>query len=66
MEYKIVSSNTILKLNRRINTYLSKGWKIVGSHKVVVTNQLYRYRRSDLIKIINTLEYSQTIIQEEI
>ena len=63
-EYKVVSSNTITKLNRKINTYLSKGWKIVSSHKVIITSQRYHYRRSDLINITNTLEYSQTIILE--
>jgi hypothetical protein len=64
MEYKIVSGGSPSDLTTKINERLNDGWKIVGSHQVVIHKEQNRYSGSQHMDTLNQLEYSQTMVKE--
>ena len=63
MEYKVIYGDSPSELSSKVNQYINEGWKLLGSHQVVVMRQECRYRGDQLIDTLNKLEYSQTIIK---
>lgn len=61
MEYKVVTSSTASGLNDRVNSYLLEGWKIKGSHKVVIKWEQLQFSGSQHKATKIESEYSQTI-----
>ena len=64
MEYKIVSGGSPSDLTTKINERLNDGWKIVGSHQVVIHKEQNRYSGQQHMDTLNQLEYSQTMVKE--
>jgi hypothetical protein len=64
MEYKILYGGSPNELNEKVSTHLQDGWKLSGSHQVVVIHSQNRYRGDQHIDTKNELEYSQTIIKD--
>jgi hypothetical protein len=61
-KYKIVTAGSAAELTKKVNkVMMNRVWEPVGSHKVVETHRQNRYRGSDLIDTIITVEYSQTM-----
>ena len=64
MEYKIVSGGSPSDLTTKINERLNDGWKIVGSHQVVIHKEQNRYSGQQHMDTLTQLEYSQTMVKE--
>jgi hypothetical protein len=64
MNYKILYASSPNELNEKVSTHLQDGWKLSGSHQVVVIHSQNRYRGDQHIDTRNELEYSQTMIKE--
>ena len=64
MEYKIVKSSTASGLAEVVNMYMADGFKPIGSHQVVTTRELNRFRGSQHADTLIDNEYSQTMIKE--
>jgi hypothetical protein len=65
MEYKIVKSSTASGLAEVVNMYIADGFKPIGSHQVVTTRELNRFRGSQHADTIIDNEYSQTMVKGE-
>jgi hypothetical protein len=65
MEYKIVKSSTASGLAEVVNMYMADGFKPIGSHQVVTTRELNRFRGSQHADTIIDNEYSQTMVKGE-
>jgi hypothetical protein len=63
MEYKIVKSSTASGLAEVVNMYIADGFKPIGSHQVVTTRELNRFRGSQHADTIIDNEYSQTMVK---
>jgi hypothetical protein len=55
MEYTIIESNDITEMSDKVNKRLANGWKIVGSHQVIIRH--WGDHESCM--------YSQTMIKEK-
>lgn len=66
MEYKIVSSSNPSGLSQRVNDYINEGWKPVGGHSAVETHRQNRYSGTQHMDTTIKVEYSQTMIKEDI
>jgi hypothetical protein len=64
MEYKVIYGDSPNELNQKVSTHLQDGWKLSGSHQVVIRRQQNRFRGDQHIDTLNELEYSQTITRE--
>jgi hypothetical protein len=64
MEYKVLYGDSPNELNEKISTHLQDGWKLSGSHQVVIRRQQNRFRGDQHVDTLNELEYSQTITRE--
>lgn len=64
MEFKVISSSSIERLNQQIQVYIDLGWKPVGSHQVVVTHVQNRFSGLQHKDSISSVEYSQSMIKE--
>jgi len=64
VHYKVIQCSSTSDLNQKVQDKIKEGYVPVGSHQVVVKNQLYRYRGSDVGDIVSELEYSQTMMKE--
>jgi hypothetical protein len=64
MEYKIVYGGSPSELTRVVNENLKEGWKLVGSHQVVVRHLQNRFRGTQHVDTLNDLEYTQTLVRE--
>jgi hypothetical protein len=62
--FKIITSGNPSDLNSTINNYISEGWKVVGSHQVVVTRSQNRYSGSQHMDTLNHVEYSVSLSKE--
>jgi hypothetical protein len=65
MQYKIVKSSTASGLTEVVNQYMAEGFKPIGSHQVVTTRELNRFRGSQHADTLIDNEYSQTMIKGE-
>ena len=65
MEYKIVKSSTASGLAEVVNMYIADGFKPIGSHQVVTTRELNRFRGSQHADTIIDNDYSQTMVKGE-
>jgi hypothetical protein len=65
MEYKIVKSSTASGLAEVVNMYMADGFKPIGSHQVVTTRELNRFRGSQHADTLIDNEYSQTMVKGE-
>jgi hypothetical protein len=65
MEYKIVKSSTASGLAEVVNMYIADGFKPIGSHQVVTTRELNRFRGSQHADTLIDNEYSQTMVKGE-
>lgn len=65
MEYKIVKSSTASGLAEVVNMYIADGFKPIGSHQVVTTRELNRFRGSQHADTLIDNEYSQTLVKGE-
>jgi hypothetical protein len=63
MEYKIVKSSTASGLTEVVNMYMADGFKPIGSHQVVTTRELNRFRGSQHADTLIDNEYSQTMVK---
>jgi hypothetical protein len=63
MEYKIVKSSTASGLTEVVNMYMAEGFKPIGSHQVVTTRELNRFRGSQHADTLIDNEYSQTMVK---
>lgn len=63
MEYKVIYGDSPSELNEKVQTHLKDGWKLSGSHQVVIRRQQNRYRGDQHMDTLNELEYSQTMIK---
>lgn len=63
MEYKIVKSSTASGLAEVVNMYMADGFKPIGSHQVVTTRELNRFRGSQHADTLIDNEYSQTMVK---
>jgi len=64
MEYKVVEANTVESLTKKVNSLIELGWEPVGSHQSQVRHMQNRYRGSDHMDSIYTLEYTQTLVKK--
>ena len=64
MEYKIVSGGSPSDLSTKVNERLNDGWKVVGSHQVVILREQNRFSGQQHMDTLNSLEYSQTMVKE--
>ena len=64
MEYKIVSGGSPSDLSTKVNERLNDGWKVVGSHQVVIHREQNRFSGQQHMDTLNSLEYSQTMVKE--
>ena len=64
MEYKIITSSSPDSLTREVIGYINEGWKLSGSHKVVVIHSQNRFSGSQHMDTRHQTEYSQTITKE--
>jgi hypothetical protein len=64
MQYKIVKSSTASGLTEVVNQYMAEGFKPIGSHQVVTTRELNRFRGSQHADTLIDNEYSQTMVRE--
>lgn len=64
MEYKILYGGSPNELQQKVSIHLQDGWKLSGSHQVVILHSQNRYRGDQHVDTKNELEYSQTIIKE--
>ena len=67
--YKVIVASSAGELTKKVNELIEHSvvagtWKPEGSHKVVETHRQNRYRGSDHIDTIITVEYSQTMKKE--
>jgi hypothetical protein len=65
MEYKIVKSSSASGLAEVVNMYMADGFKPIGSHQVVTTRELNRFRGSQHADTLIDNEYSQTMVKGE-
>jgi hypothetical protein len=65
MEYKIVKSSTASGLAEVFNMYMADGFKPIGSHQVVTTRELNRFRGSQHADTLIDNDYSQTMVKGE-
>jgi len=63
MEYKIVKSSSASGLAEVVNMYMADGFKPIGSHQVVTTRELNRFRGSQHADTLIDNEYSQTMVK---
>ena len=63
MEYKVIYGDSPSELSSKVNQYINEGWKLLGSHQVVVRREQNRYSGSQHMDTLYQLEYSQTIIK---
>ena len=63
MEYKVIYGDSPSELSSKVNQYINEGWKLLGSHQVVVRREQNRYSGSQHMDTQYLLEYSQTIIK---
>jgi len=63
MEYKVVEANTAESLTSKVNSLIQLGWEPLGSHQAQVRHMQNRYRGSDHMDSIYTLEYTQTLVK---
>ena len=63
MEYKVIYGESPNELSTKVNQYINEGWKLLGSHQVVVVREQNRYSGTQHMDTLYKLEYSQTIIK---
>ena len=63
MEYKVIYGDSPSELSSKVNQYINEGWKLLGSHQVVIRREQNRYSGSQHMDTLYQLEYSQTIIK---
>jgi hypothetical protein len=66
MEYKIVYAVAPSYLNNEVNNLIKEGWKPIGGHQVVVKHIQNRFSGNQHKDTINELEYTQTMIKEDV
>ncbi len=64
MEYKVIYGDSPNELNQKVSTHLQDGWKLSGSHQVVIRRQQNRFRGDQHVDTLNEIEYTQTITRE--
>lgn len=64
MEYKVLYGDSPNELNKKVSTHVKEGWKLSGSHQVVIRRQQNRFRGDQHVDTLNELEYSQTMIRK--
>ena len=64
MEYKVVSTHSVNRLNEIVGDLIKDGWKPVGSHKVVEKHTQNRFRGTQHVDTLHEHEYTQTMIKE--
>ena len=62
MEYKIIKSESIDELSKKVEELIQHGWTLVGSHQVVVYQSTNRYSGGRHVDTLHSVEYSQTVI----
>ena len=61
MEYKVIYGDSPSELSSKVNQYINEGWKLLGSHQVVIRREQNRYSGSQHMDTIIELEYSQSM-----
>ena len=64
MEYKIIYSSTPEGLVNKVNDLIKQGWEVVGGHCVSEQHRQNRYRGSQHLDTIITVEYTQSMIKK--
>lgn len=65
MEFKIITARTPNELNSKINDYIGHGWKVVGSHQVIITHSQNVFSGGQQHRTENQFEYSISVTKEE-
>jgi len=61
MKTIIITSHSASDLTEKIKSYVAKGYRVIGSHQVVVSRSINRYAGMQHKDTINELEYSITL-----
>jgi len=61
LKYVVLTAKTNYKLSETVSEYIENGWKVQGSHQVVICEVL---RTPQHMPIVHRLEYSQTLIRD--
>jgi hypothetical protein len=62
MKYVILRASDSSRLAEKVNQHIEEGFQPVGSHQVVTTRELNRFRGNQHADTINEVEYTQTMV----
>jgi hypothetical protein len=62
MKYVILRASDSSRLAEKVNQHIAEGFQPVGSHQVVTTRELNRFRGNQHADTINEVEYTQTMV----
>lgn len=66
MKVNIITAGSSSELNRKIAINIDNGWKVRGSHKVIVVHTQNRFSGTQHMDSLHQREYSITIIKKEL
>ena len=61
MEQKIIRSNSIEEINKKMSELIQDGWEPIGSHQAVARHHQLRYAGMQHKDTMIEIEYSQTM-----